>query len=129
MKTVTDDLVGPAVAAYFDALVASDADAFAALFAADATMQDPVGTPVHEGHVGVARFHKGLHRAWSNFSMAVDEVYARGHSAAVRWSAEGTSASGKRITFQGIDVFHVDKEGRIAQLEGYWDLESVIAQM
>jgi steroid delta-isomerase len=92
-------------------------------------MEDPVGTPVHRGHEGVAGFHKGLHKAWSAMSMTLDDVFVRGNRAAARWSATGTSASGKQISFGGVDVFHLDGDGRIARLEGFWDLEGVIAQM
>jgi steroid delta-isomerase len=117
------------VRAYFDGIVASDVDALLGLFAADAVMSDPVGTPEHLGHEGVARFHKGLHRAWTDLAMTVDEVFVRGTTAAVRWSAKGTSTTGKEIAFDGIDVIHANEAGRIARLEGYWDLEGVIAQM
>jgi steroid delta-isomerase-like uncharacterized protein len=114
---------------YAEALGSAEKDTFVSLFTEDVHFEDPVGTKVHVGHEGVAAFHDGLRRAWSSLSMATHIIEPRGDRVAVSWSALGRSASGKDITFDGIDVMLVRDDGRIARLEGYWDFEGVVAQM
>lgn len=118
-----------AVRIYFDALGTADAEAFVALFSSDVRFTDPVGQTTLEGQEGVARFHKGLRRAWSELSMVPVAVHVRGSAAAAQWAARGRSTSGNDIAFEGINVFEVDDEGRITRVDGYWDFEGVIAQM
>ncbi len=128
---MSHDLPRQAALAYFEAIGQADADTFAALFSADVHFEDPVAGPgpALQGEDGVRRFHKGLRRAWQSLTMTVDEVFARGQRAAVRWHAAGHSTSGKDIAFTGINIVEVDQAGRISRLEGYWDFEGVISQM
>lgn len=114
---------------YFAAVGQAERDAFVALFHADVHFEDPVGSGVLLGHEGVARFHKGLARAWSSLQMTPTALHVRGQRAAVAWQAVGQSQTGKAIDFDGIDVLDVDEAGLITRVEGYWDLESVIARM
>jgi steroid delta-isomerase len=118
-----------AVAAYFAAVGTADREAFVALFSAEVHFEDPLGAGVLLGHEGVARFHKGLGRAWANLTMVPRALHVRGERAAVAWQAQGHSNSGKAIEFDGIDTFEVGEDGLIRRVEGYWDLEGVIAQM
>lgn len=118
-----------AARAYFAAVGTADVEGLKRLFADDARLADPVGAPVLEGHAGVERFHKMTSRAWASLAMTPTSVVARGDRAAAAWTARGRSASGNDIAFEGINVFRVDAEGRIAELEGFWDFEGVIAQM
>jgi steroid delta-isomerase len=117
------------VEAYFAAVGSADREAFVALFSADVHFEDPLGAGVLLGHEGVARFHKGLGRAWASLRMAPTALHVRGERAAVAWHAQGHSTSGKDIQFDGIDTFDVDEDGLIRRVEGYWDMEGVIAQM
>ncbi len=115
--------------AYFRAISGATLEDFTALFSEDAHFEDPVGGHVHQGHEGIAKFHKGLRRAWSSIEMTGDSVFERGNRVAVLWSATGRSATEKDIAFEGINVFQFNAEGLITRLESYWDFEDVIGQM
>jgi steroid delta-isomerase len=122
------DATEQAVRAYFDAATAPDLAAFLALFASEVHFEDPIGVPVL-GADTLPRFHKGLQRAWQQLKMVPDAVHVRGRAAAATWHAEGLSATGKTIRFEGIDTFEVDEAGRIRRVLGYWDMEGMLAQM
>jgi hypothetical protein len=107
----------------------ADRETFVAQFSPDVEFADPVGGPVMHGHEGVAKFHKGLGRAWSTLRLTPTAIYTRGPRAAAHWTAEGTSTTGKRISFGGVNTFRVDEAGRLDQVEGYWDFDGVIGQM
>jgi steroid delta-isomerase len=124
-----DDIVLSAVEKYFETLGAADQEPFVAQFSHDVVLVDPVGTPVLEGHSGVAKFHKGVARAWKQLRLVPERSFIREDRAAVYWQAEGESSSGKRIQFDGINTFSVNDNGEICRLEGFWDIEGVIAQM
>jgi steroid delta-isomerase len=118
-----------AVEAYFRALGECDETEFSALFSEDAWFCDPIGTPVLEGRQGVAKFLRGMRRAWAQFSSRPTRIYVRGSRATAHWTADGQSASGNAISFDGIDLFELADDGLISRVEGYWDIESVIRQM
>jgi steroid delta-isomerase len=123
------ELTHTAARRYFAAVGQAERDDFVALFHPDVHFEDPVGSGVLQGHEGVARFHKGLARAWASLRMEAGAVHVRGRRAAVAWRAQGQSQTGKAIDFDGIDLLEVDDAGLITRVEGYWDLESVIARM
>ncbi len=118
-----------AAQAYFVAVSHGDLAEIVSLFDANAHLEDPVGTPALTGHEGVGRFVKGLRRAWSELRMTPTLVCTRDNTAAVAWQAAGRSATGKDIQFAGIDILAVNDAGLITRVEGYWDIEAVIAQM
>ena len=117
------------VEGYFESVGASDEEEFVDQFSDDVMFADPIGTPVLTGRSGVARFHKGVEQAWSRLHMQPQEVFVRDQRAAVKWTAEGESRTGKTINFEGIDTFTVNDDGKITHVEGYWDFENVIGQM
>ena len=118
-----------AVEAFFSAVGTAGRDDFVALFGPEVHFEDPLGTPVNQGPEGVARFHKGLRRAWQSLTMTPTAIHVRGDEAAAAWQAEGLSATGKTIRFAGVDTFRVGPDGRINRVHGYWDFEGVIGQM
>jgi len=118
-----------AVRNYFVGLGAADAADFGALFSDEVKFTDPVGQPTLEGPDGVARFHKGLRRAWTSLEMTPQHVFVRGRRATAYWRASGQSATGKDIEFDGINVFELAEDARIERVDGYWDFEGVISRM
>ena len=83
-----------AVEGFFAALGQPDRDAWVALFDPEIEFEDPLGTPRLSGPDGVARFHKGLGRAWAALAMTPRQIHVRGsQAAAARASPVGRSAS------------------------------------
>lgn len=123
------ELVRGAVDRYLESIAAADLDAFVAQFAEDVEFRDPADGPPLAGHPGVTRFHKGLRRAWKSLRMRPEHVHIRGDTAAVAWSAEGESAGGAKVEFDGINLMTVSADGRLSRVLGYWDFEGVIARL
>jgi ketosteroid isomerase-like protein len=55
--------------------------------------------------------------------------FASGNRVAVNWAVEARAKTGKTAEFAGINVFTLDDEGKISQLEGYWDFKQMVAQI
>jgi steroid delta-isomerase-like uncharacterized protein len=114
---------------YFQALSALDRDAYLSCFSAEASLNDPYGGRPFTGQKGLSTWFTGMERTWSEFSMEPNAEFISGNRIAVHWQAAGSATSGKTAAFSGINVFTVNESGLITQLEGYWDLQSMLAQI
>lgn len=121
MASITDN--------YFAALNAIDRDAYVACFAEDALLQDPYGGRPLQGTAGLHKFMDGMARTWASFQMTPSDAFAAGDRVAIAWRCTATAKSGKTANFAGIDVFTINADGLITQLEGYWDFKAMAAQI
>ena len=126
---VTAERVSRAVRAYFLAIRAMDADAFANSFAENGTTCDPMGAPPITGRAAVREFFESICKNFKSVAINEESVFVAGNGAAVKWVGQGTSIHGKEVRFEGIDVFEVNDEGKIQNLWAYWNPAEMIAQL
>jgi steroid delta-isomerase len=126
---VTPDKISRAVRAYFLAIRAMDADAFANTFAEEGTTYDPVGSPGITGREGLREFLTSICKNFKTVALDEDSVFVAGNGAAVKWTGHGTSANGGEVRFEGIDVFEVNADGKIQTIHAYWNPAEMIAQL
>jgi steroid delta-isomerase len=126
---VTPDKISRAVRAYFLAIRAMDADAFANTFAEDGTTYDPVGSPGITGREGLREFLTSICKNFKTVALDEDSVFVAGNGAAVKWTGHGTSANGGEVRFEGIVVFEVNDDGKIQTIHAYWNPAEMIAQL
>ncbi|MGV0793345.1 nuclear transport factor 2 family protein [Mycolicibacterium sp. XJ1819] len=107
---------------YLELVAKGDADAVAALYADDATVEDPVGGEVHIGRTAIRGFYDSLANMTSQ--TAVTTLRALGNEVAFYWSLTIDSGEGgMRIDI--ISVMTFDDEGKIASMKAYWTPENV----
>lgn len=114
------------------AAVARDKQAWLALFADDAIVQDPIGPshfdPDGKGHRGkeaiAAFFDKAI--APSQLEFHFDKTYVCGDEEA-NVGHIVIVASGYRVIAEGVFTYRVDPDGKIAALRAYWELEKAAA--
>ena len=126
---ISPDKISRAVRAYFLAIRAMDADAFANTFAEDGTTFDPVGTPGITGRAGIREFLQNICKGFKTVGLTEDYVFVAGNGAAVKWTGQGVSASGKEVKFEGVDVIEVNEDGKIQTVHAYWNPAEMIAQL
>jgi steroid Delta-isomerase len=110
------------VTQYLELVSKGQADDIAALYADDATVEDPVGGEVHIGRAAVRGFYTNL----ENVKAQTDVVTLRalGNEAAFHWTlAIDFGDNGMRIDIISIMTF--DDEGKIASMKAYWGPENV----
>ena len=112
-----------AVEAYVTAYNASDLDRLVALFAADARVEDPVGTPVRSGHAAIRDFFAvgiasgarlqldGPIRTSANYAAFAFHVL-------LEWDGADT-----RIDV--IDTFAFDESGKIAEMRAFFGADNM----
>ena len=108
------------MALYVELVDAGDVDGILALYAADATVEDPVGTPVHQGREAIGRFYReglGQSRASASLQGAVRATH-NGYGA-VPFCVE-LDWDGRRCSIEVIDVMEFDTEGCIRSMRAYW---------
>ena len=112
-----------AVHAYVAALNAGDVEAIVALYADDASVEDPVGSAPVVGRAAI--------RAFYTRSLAVPLLVAlegpvrvAGRECAFPFSVSLTY-EGRRMKFRPIDTFRFDAVGRIVQMRAYFGPSNV----
>lgn len=126
---MSPEIVSKVVKAYFAAIRAMDERAWVNTFAEDAISYDPVGAPPTEGHAKLAEFFQTITAAFKEVGLTEDEVFVAGNGAAVKWSGRGISKGGRKVNFEGIDVFEVNESGKIQTLHAYWNPAEMVAQL
>jgi steroid delta-isomerase len=126
---VAPDKISRAVRAYFLAIRAMDPDAIANTFAEDGTTCDPIGAPPVTGRAAIREFFDSICKNFNSVALNEDSVFVAGSGAAVKWTGQGTSNSGKEVKFEGIDVFEVNQDGKIQNIWAYWNPAEMIAQL
>lgn len=114
----TPEQMTAAVHGYVDAFARADAAAVVGLFAADATVEDPVGTPPKVGHEAIREFYTSSMATGAKLHVEgpirLGEDYAA-FAFQVRLKMGETDA-----TVDVIDVFRFDAFGKIARMEAYF---------
>lgn len=103
---------------YLEFVSKGDADAIATLYAADATVEDPVGGEVHIGRQAIRKFYTAVENA--SCQTQVETLRVLGHEAAFYWSL---AIHGMRISI--ISVMNFNSEAKIASMKAYWGPENI----
>lgn len=103
---------------YLRALNAGDLEAIVALYADDATVEDPVGSAPVAGREAIRAFYA------RSLTMSLDArlegpVRVAGNECAFAFSAALTH-QGRRMTIRPIDTFRFDAAGRITQMRAFF---------
>jgi steroid delta-isomerase len=112
-----------AVHAYVAAFANEDSDAIAQLYAADATVEDPIGAPLRSGIEAIRDFYKMS--VGTQAKLKLDgPVRTAGNIAAFAFSVHVTLA-GAPCRIDVIDTFDFDANGKIAAMKAFWGPQNI----
>ena len=123
--TIDPNLAQKSVAQYFEATRSKDAQKWASRFAENAMVEDPVGTKPLNGSAEVLEMGKAFLSGFETVGLHEELVHVVGNEAAARWTGRGLTKEGKRVRFEGINVFEFNNEGQIINLKGYWSPDEI----
>jgi len=110
-----------AVEAYCAAFTAGDRAAYVGLFAADAWVEDPVGTPRHEGQDAIGVFFDNA-RAMADTVELRQTGPARVAAGECAWPLQARPViGGATYVVDIIDVMTFDDDGKITTMRAFWD--------
>lgn len=100
---------------YLNAFNANDLDALVGLFADNATVEDPVGTPPNEGKAAVRAFYEGALKNGARLSLSAPIRGSHGNAAAMAFDVKVGP-----MTVRVIDVMTFDEAGKIVSMKAYF---------
>lgn len=74
-------------------------------------------------------FFNGVAGGFARIEMKPEQIFIVGNEAAVKWAVRGTGKNGRAVTFEGIDFFAVNDEGKIQTVKAYWDPAAMMAEL
>jgi steroid delta-isomerase len=104
------------VHAYVAAFEAADAGAAAALFADDATLEDPFGSDAIRGREAILEFYTRAMQGGAKLALTGPARLA-GDAVAFPFTANVPAAN---IAIDIIDVFRFGTDGKIASMQAFW---------
>lgn len=115
------DVLRGFVQRYLDTVGAGNAENVAALYAEDATLEDPVGGgEVHIGRHAIAGFYKGM-EGDHDITTELLMFRAGGHEAAFVFAIN----VGGAMRIEPIEVMTFDGAGLITSMKAYWGPENI----
>ncbi|MBB4689482.1 nuclear transport factor 2 family protein [Amycolatopsis jiangsuensis] len=124
------------VAAYasMTAVTAGDKDAWIALFAPDAVVEDPVGPSMfdeqgkgHHGHEGIAAFWDLTIANVERFKFVIRDSFAAGSEVANVGTITTFLPGGYRVDTDGVFVYRVNEAGLVTSMRAFWETERAMA--
>lgn len=109
-----------AMQAYIDGFNRSDADAIIALYADEATVEDPVGGgKVLHGRAAIADFYRMAIKTGAKLSLSAPIRASHGNAAAMAFDVKLRMEQGPAV-IQVIDVMTFNDAGLFSSMRAYW---------
>jgi steroid Delta-isomerase len=114
-----------AVDGYVKAFADGDAEAAAALFADDATIEDPIGTPIKRGKDEILDFYRMSMATGAKLELQCEPRFA-GDYVAFAFAVK-LDWQGQKSTIEVLDTFQLNDDGKIIEMRAYWGPENMKA--
>jgi steroid delta-isomerase len=115
----TEQAMKQALQAYIDAFNHVDPEAIIALYADNATVEDPVGSEVKVGKQKIAEFYRMAIATGAKLKLAAPIRASHGNSAAMAFDVKLNMPQGHAV-IRVIDVMSFDEHGKFASMRAYW---------
>jgi steroid delta-isomerase-like uncharacterized protein len=97
---------------------AHDVDAITSMHAEDVVFANHTAGETAEGRDTVAKHIAGIFERWPDIVFRARRLYTGDGHAVCEWTATGTAPDGRRLEWDGVDVFPIEG-GRIARKDIY----------
>lgn len=118
---VSPDVIRATVDAYVDAYAQNDRSAFLALWAEDGVLEDPVGTPVHQGKEALAAFWDGARELADRIILKPQSVIVAGSEAAMVFEINAHIGDGGMV-LRAVDIMQCNEAGQLQSVRAFWDM-------
>jgi steroid delta-isomerase len=103
---------------YVEVASGRDVEAYVDLFAEDAVIIDPVGTPAHVGRDAVRAFRQSAVDAVTSMDFTAHGTRAAGDHVAFNFVVKAT-VGGAQMLIEGIEIFQIEA-GKITHMTAIW---------
>ncbi|MFM0040596.1 nuclear transport factor 2 family protein [Paraburkholderia sediminicola] len=105
---------------YIEAFNAADAARVVALFADNASVEDPVGTPLKEGKSEIETFYTYATSLGARLELMAPPRGSHGNSASISFRVHIAAQDGRPTHIDVTDVMDFDAAGKILRMRAYW---------
>ncbi|MEB4212307.1 nuclear transport factor 2 family protein [Mycobacterium sp. 94-17] len=113
----TPEAVTETVNRYLALVAAGTADDIVSLYAADATIEDPIGSDIRRGHDSIRAFYAAFQDANKDTELA--ELRVSGSEAAFFWHLT-LEAGDSRTRISPISAMSFDEHAKITSMRAFW---------
>jgi steroid delta-isomerase len=103
---------------YISALNVQNLDGIIALYAEDATVEDPIGTPIIEGKVAIREFYSKA-TSIKLSARLLGDVRVAGDFVTFPFAITLPSEAGQ-MRIEVIDTFKINEQGLITEMKAFW---------
>ncbi|WP_405490921.1 nuclear transport factor 2 family protein [Nocardia sp. NBC_00511] len=107
---------------YVKLVASGPTSAIVDLYAEDAVVEDPIGTPQRRGHAAIGELYTALESLERETELHTVKVV--GNQVAASFTLV-TVSNGHRMTLSPIDVMELNDEGKIISMRAYWGPEDL----
>jgi steroid delta-isomerase len=111
------------ISRYLELVAKGQADEIAALYADDATVEDPVGGEVHIGRQAIRGFYTNVENVKSQAEVLT--LRALGSEAAFHWTLTVDFGNDGGMRIDIISVMTFNEDGEIASMKAYWGPDNI----
>jgi steroid Delta-isomerase len=104
---------------YIEAFNANDAERVVALFSDNATVEDPVGTPLKRGREEIAAFYGHATTVGAQLELVAPPRGSHANAATISFKVNMTGPTGP-AHIDVTDVMEFDAHGKIVSMRAYW---------
>ena len=126
---MSPEAIKEVIATYYANMAGMNPEGWIENFAEDAISHDPVGEPPAKVHQGFREFIGQLQAVFVTLEATTEHIFITSNEAAVKWTMQGVSKSGKTVSFEGITVFEFNDSGKIKTTRAYWNPAAMVAQL
>lgn len=119
MAGPAEKIMKEAMQAYIDGFNRADPAAVAALYADDATVEDPVGSKLKTGKAEITQFYEFSMKTGAKLRLAAPIRGSHGNSAAMAFDVELNMPDGAAV-IRVIDVMTFNDAGQFTSMRAFW---------
>ena len=118
----SQEAITETVKSYLALVAAGKTDDIVALYAADATLEDPIGADLRRGHDAIREFYAGFQDAKKETELA--EIRVGGSEAAFLWHLT-LDGGDSRSRLSPISTMTFDEDAKITSMRAFWSPSDV----
>lgn len=113
----------------FNKFAAFDAQGTTDMFAADGTIEDPVGTTPIQGSQAILAYQQSFTTILNEIRIQSFDVTVAGQECAIKWRLRFKTKTGNVFFVDGIGILKINADGKIQADREYFDLAYFQAQL
>jgi steroid delta-isomerase len=125
----SNDQMKAAMQAYVERLNAGDLAGIMALYAADATVEDPVGADVRRGHEEIRAFYEMALASQSKLTIVGPQCGSTSDMAAMPLVVEVALPGAPKMRINVIETMRFNAAGQVVEMRAYWGNEDMTMSM